>query len=304
MDQNIILNQLKLFFPHSNYTTDNLEQFIETDELNIQKDSIANTLKGALLDENIVEVQLQDLEEVFFCRILDNPYDITREDSESDQDLKDYKYEKGSYLDIYDHLIITPLEPSMGNYLITSYQKSKVQVLLKVISYGNALEFGCFFDQRTLLGNMPVLKLTFPYIRRKTTRAREFRAKVPIAMNFQVTVERPKRKPVFTSPINISLNGMSLLDPMGRHTNLKVGEKVLCDLQIPNEDPVLIEASIIHVTRLRNLNGLQYCFGVQFNFSKPATKSSIEKIVSLVQRKHLRELSELEEKYGIFYDKR
>jgi len=26
--------------------------------------------------------------------------------------------------------------------------------------------------------------------------------------------------------------------------------------------------------------------------------------VSLVQRKHLRELSELEEKYGIFYDKR
>ena len=123
-------------------------------------------------------------------------------------------------------------------------------------------------------------------------------------MKFQVTVEREKRKPVFTSPINVSLNGMSLLDPMGRRTNLKVGEKVLCDLQIPNEDPVLVEASIIHVTRLRNLNGLQHCFGVQFNFSKPATKSSIEKIVSLVQRKHLRELSELEEKYGIFYDKR
>jgi hypothetical protein len=302
MDQNIILNQLKLFFPHSNYTIDNLEQFIETDELNIQKDSIANTLKGALLDENIVEVQLQDLDEIFFCRILDNPYDITKADSESGQSLKILKYEKGSYLDVYDHLIITPLEPSMGNYLITSYQKSKV--LLKVVSHGNAIELGCFFDQRTVLGDMPVLRLTFPFIRKKTTGAREFRAKVPKAMQLQVTVERARRTPVITSPINISLNGMSLLDPMGRHTNLKVGEKVLCDLQIPNEDPVLVEASIIHVTRLRNLNGLQHCFGVQFNFSKPATKSSIEKIVSLVQRKHLRELSEIEEKYGIFYDKR
>lgn len=281
MDQNIILKQLKLFFPHSNYSIDNFEQFIEKDELNIQKDSISNTLKGALLDESIVEVQLQDLESVFFCRILDNPYDVTRADSESDQNLKDLKYEKGSYLDVHDCLIITPLEPSMGNYLINSYPKSKVQVLLRVLSCGNALEFGCFFDQRTLLGDMPVLKLTFPFIRKKTTGAREFRAKVPVGMEFRVTVERPKQQPIFTSPLNISLNGMSLLDPMGRRTNLKVGQKVLCDLQIPNENPVLVEASIIHVTRLRNLKGLQHCFGVQFNFTKPATKSSIEKLVSL-----------------------
>lgn len=95
---------------------------------------------------------------------------------------------------------------------------------------------------------------------------------------------------------------MSLLDPMGRHTNLKVGEKVLCDLQIPKEGPVLVEASVIHVTRLRNLRGLQHCFGVEFDFTKPVTKSLIEKIVSLVQRKHLRELSELEEKFGVIYD--
>lgn len=304
MDQNNILTQIKRFFPHSHYTTENFEQFVESEELTIQKESISNTLKGALLDESIVEVQLQGLEKVFFCRILDNPCDVTRAESDGDPNLKNLEYEKGSYLDIHDYLIITPLEPSMGNYLITSYPHSKVQVLLRIISYGNAVELGCFFEHRTLLGDMPVLKLTFPFVRKKTTGAREFRAKVPKGMKFQVTVERPKQKPIVTSPLNISLNGMSLLDPMGRRTNFKVGEKVLCDLQIPKENPVLVEASIIHVTKLRDLEGMQHCFGVQFNFTKPATKASIEKMVSLVQRRHLRELSDIEEAFGVFYDKR
>lgn len=303
MDQNILLTQLKQFFPHNDYSTENLEQLIESDELNIEKESISNTLKGALLDETIVEVQLNGSEKVFFCRILDNPDAVTRADSDSDQNSKDHIYEKGSYLDMHESLIITPLEPSMGNYLITSSPQSKVQVLLKIVFGGNANELGCFFESRILLGDMPAIKLTFPFVRKKTIGAREFRAKVPISMNFRVTVERPKKKPLITSPLNISFKGMSLLDPMGRRTNLKSGETVLCELQIPDENPVLVEATIIHVTRLRNLKGLQHCFGVQFNFTQPATKSSIEKIVSLVQRKHLRELSEIEETHGIFYDK-
>lgn len=299
MDQNKILTQLKQFFPHSDYTTENFDQFLENDELSVQKHTISNTLKGALLDESIVEVQLQNLEQVFFCRVLDNP--LYGASADSDEHLQDQKYEKGSYLDNHECLIITPLEPSMGNFLITSYPKSKIQVLLRVISYGNALELGCFFDDRTLLGDMPVLKLTFPFVQKKATGAREFRAKVPKSMEFQVTVERPRQKPILTSPLNISLNGMSLLDPMGRQTNFKVGEKVMCDLHIPKEEQILVEASIIHVTRLRNLKGLQHCFGVQFNFTKPATKAAIEKVVSLVQRKHLRELSEIEESFGVLY---
>ena len=304
MDQNIILTQLKNFFPRSNYSAENLELFIENDELDIQKESISNTLKGALLDESIVEVKLQGLKEVFFCRILDNPNDVTRADNDTDRNVEDLKYEKGSYLDTDDYLIITPLEPSMGNYLITAFSGSKMQVVLKILSYGNAFELGCFFENRTLLGDMPVLKLSFPFVRKKTTGAREYRVKVPSDMKFQVTVERPRQKPIVTSPLNISLNGMSLLDPMGRNTNLKVGEKLLCDLQIPKEDPVLVEASVVHVTRLRNVKGLQHCFGVQFNFTKPITRSSIEKIVTLVQRRHLRELSEIEDTFGVLYDKK
>jgi hypothetical protein len=303
MDQSQILKQLQIFFPLLKYTSENIHRYIESDELDISEKSLANTLKGALLNESIVEVKLHDLEQVFFCRILDNPFPDAEPDSHDDLDLKITNHETGSYLDDYDSLIITPLEPSMGNYLISAHKQSKTPVLLRIISSGNAIELGCFFEQRASIGDMPVLKITFPIVAKKTLSAREFRVKVPREMKFKVTVERPKKKPITTTPLNISLNGMSLIDPMGRRTNFQMGQKVVCDLQVVNEDPILVEASIIHVTNLRDSIGIQHCFGLKFNFTRPAVRSSIEKIVALVQRKHLRELADIEEQFGVFYDK-
>ncbi|BHH82253.1 PilZ domain-containing protein [Desulforhopalus sp. 52FAK] len=303
MDQNLILTQLQTFFPLIKYTSENIHQYVESDELDISEKSLANTLKGALLNESIVEVKLPDFEQVFFCRILDNPFPDAGPESMGDQDLNETNHETGSYLDNHNSLIITPLEPSMGNFLISAHPNREVPVLLRIISSGEAVEIGCFFEQRTSLGDMPVLKLSFPLVARKTSSAREFRVKVPKGMNFKVTVERPKKKTITTTPLNISINGMSLIDPMGRQTDFQTGQKILCDLQIPSEEPVLVEASIIHVTNLRNSTGIQHCFGLKFNFRVPAVKSSIEKIVALVQRKHLRELSDIEEQFGVYYDK-
>ena len=303
MDQSQILTQLQIFFPLIKYTSENIHRCIESDELDISEKSLANTLKGALLNEDIVEVELHDFEKVFFCRILDSPFPEAEPESHDDLNLKKTKHETGSYLDDHDSLIITPLEPSMGNYLISAHPQSKVSVLLRIISSGDAIELGCFFEQRTSVGDMPVLKLTFPLVARKTSSAREFRVKVPRKMKFKVTVERHKKKTITTTPLNISLNGMSLIDPMGRRSNFQVGQKVLCDLQIANEESILVEASIIHVTNLRDSIGTQHCFGLKFNFTRPAVRSSIEKIVALVQRKHLRELSDIEEQFGVYYDK-
>lgn len=304
MDPNEILTQLRKFFPESNYTSETFEQCVESGELNIQEEFFVNTLKGALLDESIVEVQLHGLAQIYFCRILDKPYDAAVEDDgEGEETAGDQAYEKGLYLDDHDCVIITPLEPSMGNYLIGSFSNANIPVLLRIISSSQAIELGCFFDGRTQIGDIPALKLAFPSVARKTKSARDFRAKVPKDMGFQVRVERIKKKPITTTPLNISFNGMSLLDPMGRHSNLKVGENLLCVLQIPKEKDLLVDASIMHVTRLRDSKGTQYCFGVRFLFSKPLIKSSVEKIVSLVQRKYLQELSNYEEMFGVFYDK-
>jgi c-di-GMP-binding flagellar brake protein YcgR len=299
MDPSKILTQLRKLFPENNYTAETFEQCLESGELNIQKEFFVNTLKGALLDESIVEVQLHGLAQVYFCRILDKPYDAAEDEANADGQA----YEKGLYLDDHDYVIITPLEPSMGNYLIGSPAESNVTVLLRNISSNQAIELGCFFYGRTQIGDIPALKLTFPFIARKTKSARDFRARVPKGMGFEVRVERVKKKPITTTPLNISFNGMSLLDPMGRHSNLKVGEEILCILQIPKEKDVLVDAIIKHVTRLRDRKGTQYCFGVQFLFSKPMIKASVEKVVGLVQRKYLQELSNYEEKFGVYYDK-
>jgi hypothetical protein len=70
MDQSQILTQLQIFFPLMKYTSENIHVYIESDELDIFEKSLANTLKGALLNESIVEVELYDFEKVFFCRIV------------------------------------------------------------------------------------------------------------------------------------------------------------------------------------------------------------------------------------------
>lgn len=298
MDQQQLLTQLIQFFPDDDYSLNNLDQYIEAGELEIDEDTLAGTLKGALLDESIVEVELDDLKNVFFCRILDNPFGNSDEEYD-DEERRDSGYENGSYLDEYGHLIITPLEPAMGNYLISANKTTQTRMVLRIVASGVAIEFGCFFQQRTYLDDMPVLQLTFPLFAKKISGSREFRAKVPSKMNFQVVVERIKKSRITTRPINISLSGMALIDPMGRRTNLQVGEEVVCELQIVGEEPVLAESKIIHVTRLRNSTGVQYCFGLNFNLTRPDVKASIEKLVAVVQRKHLQELSNLEERFGI-----
>ncbi len=304
MDSSEILPQLRKFFPESYYTAETFAQCVESGELNTQGEFFVNALKGALLDESIVEVQLNGLEQVYFCRILDNPYATATEyDGVGEANVDNQAYERGAYINNQDCVITTPLEPSMGNYLISSFTDANATVLLRYISSNQAIELGCFFDGRTQVGDIPALKLTFPFVARKTKSARDFRAKVPKGMEFKVRVERFKKKPLTTTALNISFNGMALLDPMGRHSNLKVGDELLCVLQIPKENEVLVDATIIHVTRLRDSKGTQYCFGVRFLFSKPAIKTSIEKIVGLVQRKYLQELSSYEEMFGVFYDK-
>jgi len=136
MDHSQILTQLQIFFPLIKYTSENIHRYVESDELDISEKSLANTLKDALLNESIVEVELHDFEQVFFFRILDNPFPGAEPESNDDLNLKQTNHETGSYLDDHDSLIITPLEPSMGNFLISAHLQSKIPVLMRIISSG------------------------------------------------------------------------------------------------------------------------------------------------------------------------
>lgn len=303
MVQQEILSHLQLFFPESEYTAENIEEYIKKKQLDISEESLINTLKGALFDETILEVEIHNLGQVFFCRVLDNPYDDSEVDELGNFTIRDPDYEPGSYLDYQEKLFITPLEPSRGNIILTSYCEPNVGVLLRIISSGNAIELCSFYNTRFLLGDMPCLQLSFPLVAKRSSHAREFRAKVPKDMKFEVTVERLKKKPIVTTPLNICLNGMALLDPMQRKSNLAIGEQIVCTIQLPREKPLTVNATVIHITNLRDSKGTQFCFGINFNFRNQSEKKMIENIMALVQRTHLRELANIESAFGITYER-
>lgn len=302
MSHSELLSELQIFYPGNDYSPKNIEELINSDKLDISPESIINTLKGALFDETIMEVELDSRHQVFFARVLDNPFDDSVTDDAGNFIDEDPDYERGSYLEYQEKLFITPLEPSRGNIILSSFAHPDVRVLLRIISSGNSVELCCYYETRILLGDMPCLQLTFPQFAVKSTKAREFRAKVPKEMSFKVTVERTKKQPFTTMPLNISLNGLALLDPMERKSNLTVGEEIVCTIQLPAEEPITLDAKIIHVTNLRDSQGTQFCFGIQFVFQNQAEQSAIENIMAIVQRKHLRELADIEMAFGVTYD--
>jgi c-di-GMP-binding flagellar brake protein YcgR len=300
-----ILRHLILFFPQEKYRESDVDQGLEEGTFIADASSMANKLKGTMHDESIVEVELDGLTRVFFCRILDHPPDPEPEPEDDDTPREGGapSYEKGSYLNDLDHVIVTPLEPSIGNFLICPAPQVRTRVLLRIIASRQAYELGCHFTAKVNVGGMPVLKLTFPVIARTVENAREFRAKIPGSMLFEVAVEmRGGRKKFSTVPIDISPSGMFLVDPMGRTTDLKPDESVFLEMRVPGYKTVAVEANIRHVTKLRNAKGIQYCFGVQFDLATRALASAIEGMVALVQRTHLRELAEIADKFGIDYE--
>jgi c-di-GMP-binding flagellar brake protein YcgR len=147
---------------------------------------------------------------------------------------------------------------------------------------------------------MPVLKILFPTVARQVKGAREYRVKVPTDLDLEFAVSRKKGSLKFkTRAMDISMSGMSLYDPNGRHSTLKTDDKVR--FQIIEGEMLLmtLDAVVRHVTRLRDSKGLQYIFGVQFDLASRSLASDVEQLVATIQRARLRKLSEIEGEYGV-----
>lgn len=283
-----LITTLNTFFPQERYSNDRIVEAVTDGSILVSASQMANYLQGALHDESLLEVELGNSRRVFFCRILDHP-----PEEEVDEDMP---YEKGEYLDDAQHLILTPLEPAEGNYLINASSR----VLLRVLTSRTAVEFCCYFDEKIRIGTMPVLCITFPEVARMIEGAREYRVKVPRETDIQILVNRKQDKLKFTTrPMDMSISGMSLIDPKGKESPLKSDDRLT--LQVCSEDLVLftVEAEVRHVTRLRDKQGLQYVFGVKLELGSRALKTEMEKLVAGVQRARLRELADLEGKFGV-----
>jgi len=296
MDNETILKNANLFFPGDSYLPEDLDTAVESGDIIVDSEKIANLLKSALHDEAILEVILDDLTRIFFCRTLDHVPELEEIESDGVVMLVEPEYTKAEYLNELDHVIITPLEPSIGNFIVCSVNR----ILLRILSSKCAFELGCFLDQKVRVRGMPVLQCTFPLIARQVKGARAYRAKIPREMELLVYVERQgKREDFSTCPINISFEGMLLVDPFGKYTDLKEEEKIWMELYWPRGKNLKVNAKIVHVSQLRDNEGIQYCCGVHFDLATRSLARDIEHLVAGVQRRRLRELSDISDKFGV-----
>ncbi len=291
-----LLDRYHFFFPNDHHGAEEFDKAVDDGDIIIDSDRIVNLLKSTLVDEAVVEVELEELTRIFFCRILDHPPELEETEVDGETILVEPEYEMTGYLDEQDHLVITPLEPAIGNFLICSVSR----LILRILGSKSAFELGCSLIGKIRVRGMPVLKLSFPVVARQVKGARAYRAKIPDEMELRVHVERSGQREDFdTCVIDISVEGMRLLDPFAKQTTLREEEKIQLLILWPRARSIAVRARIIHVSQLRDKEGIQYVFGVQFDLATRALAREIEQLVAGVQRRRLRELSDIGTAFGI-----
>jgi len=299
MTDESLLKSANLFFPGDGFRAENLDTAIDDGDIIVDPGKIVNLLQSALHDESIIEVEFDDLTRVFFCRVLDHPPELEEMESDGVVMLVEPEYTKAEYLSEKNHVVITPVEPSIGNFLICSVGR----VLLRLLGSRCAFEFGCFFEEKIRVRGMPVLQCSYPLIARQVKGARAYRAKIPKEMELLLHVERQgKRENFSTCPIDISVEGMLLVDPFGKYSDIKEEEKIWIELYWPKDRGLKVNAKVIHVSQLRDKGGIQYCCGIQFDLATRSLARDIEQLVAGVQRRRLRELSDISDEFGVDFN--
>lgn len=294
------LKTLKAFFPQDGYTEENVENGLEGGDIIDNPSQITNYLQSSMHDESLLEMELGDLTRIFFCRVLDHPPEMVEKTEDGEIVFQEIKYSKGEYFNDMDHIIITPLEPAIGNFIICNTPR----LVLRLLTSMAAIEFCTTFIEKTKVHGMPVLRCSYPSVARQVKGVREYRAKVPEEMLFEVRVTGKNNSIDFlTSPMDICVSGMCLFDPAGKKSTLRPDDAIHVDVLANGEEILSLNALIRHVTRLRDAKGLQYVFGVQFDLASRALAADVEKLVAGVQRVRLRELSQIGDEYGIDFGK-
>jgi len=284
-----IQEKLTLFFPgdaHA-YTYQTINDGIECDDIMVKPEKILPYLQTALIDEKILEVEFDDLSQVYFSKVFDDPPSLEGVEGDEDPSMEVDEYNFGDYLKSMTHLITLPLEPGMGNMHIRNSKK----IIIRIFTSSYAIELGTYFQDMALVQNIPVLRLDFPVIARLVRGARVFRAKVPDDMSFTVLIVGKRKGPnMKTRPIDISAQGMAFKIKKKDKERFIVDET--CTLQFIISGTIVVKVNCIirHVSKVRGQRGVEYRCGVQFDIDTRSTADVIENIVAKVQRAHLQEL--------------
>lgn len=291
-----VRKRIELFFPDEIYTRDTIEEAIEVSDVFIKPTDILPYLQTALLDEKILEVELDGMTRVYFGRIYDDPPPPIEEEVDGEIIQVEPEYQTGDYLKELSHMISLPLEPGMGNIHIR-YSK---RIMFRIFLASYAVEIGCFFQNMATIGDLPVLRLSYPAIGRIVRGAREFRAKVPKNHDLQVMIVGKRRqKTLTTNVVDISASGVSFSIKKEEQELFKLEESRTFEFVQDGLMMVRITGKVRHVSKIRGKDGSVYICGLQFDLVTRALAAKVEAIVAAVQRAYLKDLSDLSEESGL-----
>ncbi len=288
--------RLEFFFKDQVFSTEFVDEGLDSGDIFIKPSEILPYLQTALLDDKVIEVEMDGMTRVYFSRMYDDPVFVEDEEDETGNHPVHPDYNPGDYLQNLSHVVTLPIEPGIGNLHI---RHSKSIVLRQFMS-SYAVELGCFFQEMTTVKDLPVLRLSFPVIGRIIRGAREFRAKVPVKHNLQIMIiGKRKQGTMTTRVVDISASGCSF-SIKKEEQSLFVPEETRT-FEFIHEGMLIVRLTgkVRHVSKIRGKNGTEFICGLQFDLATRAIAAQVEGIVATVQRAHLKELSDLSEESGL-----
>ncbi len=249
-------------------------------------------LQTAFFGEQICELEIVGLTRVYFCKIWDHLPELQEDvDEEGNVSLVEPDYLPGDYLKKTSHLILSPLEPGIGNYHILDSRRIILRTFSSTGTTG--IEFGISFVGRIHVRDRICLHFSFPNIAVISSGVRSFRATV--SGKFKVEVQIPiikKEEPYLATMHNISTKGMAFLVEKNHQEHLRIGRKFEIEILAPKHKPIKVVCDIRHISKVRDKKIIQYRCGVRFDLTSRSLANDIERLMTKVQRIHLKELSE------------
>ncbi|MDD3814120.1 MAG: PilZ domain-containing protein [Desulfocapsaceae bacterium] len=259
---------------------------------------IQRHIQTALLEEEVVELQMQDRSRTFFTRLVDYlpPLEeFTEEDGSVI--LREPEYQESSYLQQRELVLIAPMEPINGNGLIRRSQ----QVFFRFPIGTNSLECESrFLGIESVRGN-PFIALAFPTSCKELSQRRYYRTKLLTKDSSQVIVELPDKEVAACTLLDIGINGLAFENPWSP-TQLPVGTPVSLQLEIPNFPDYRLSGvvrNLIKCRKKKDCHAVSCRCGVQFSVKDLNMAQQLEMAVAAIQRNHLRVLRERADEAGI-----
>lgn len=290
---------IQQFFPGRFPSGQSLVELFERGNCLTFKKDIVPYLQTAFFDEQICELEIVGLTRVYFCRIWDHLPELYEEENEEGEIItREPEYNSGDYLKEMNHIVLSPVEPGIGNFYILG--RNNIILRTFTSSGTTSVEYGISFFERMFVRGRACLQFVFPSIAVITSGARSFRATV--SENFKVEVKIPiiKRKEPYVARLhNISTKGMGFIIEKEHQQYLEINQKREVEILAPQQKPIKVICTIRHVSKVRDKKSIQYRCGVRFDLANRALALEIERLMTKVQRIHLQELAEKSYDVGI-----